>query len=199
MADAEAAVKSLSGLLNGITKQVYYNNPDITEELLKNELYPEVSQDEFSALLEKMRGLLKSIASADMDQAQLEAFLTAQTKRRQGGSGLSSEQAAVLSRFWKSHRSKVREALLNQSRWEPALRGLSWRVDVQAAHGRGDTAPSGAVALVELELGRSGESSEFVCLEMDETKVNLVLKKMADIQQSIDRIVHRSPQKSEEA
>ncbi|KAK7929755.1 hypothetical protein WMY93_006150 [Mugilogobius chulae] len=163
MADADAA-KSLSGLLNGITQKVYYNNPEITEELLKSELYPEMSQDEFTALHGKMRGLLKSIASADMDQGQLDAFLTAQTKRRQGGAGLSSEQAVVLTRFWKTHRPKVREALLNQSRWEPALR-----------------------------------SSEFVCLEMDEAKVNLLLKQMGDIQQSIDRIVHRSPQKSEEA
>uniref|UniRef100_A0A8C6U333 Copper metabolism (Murr1) domain containing 1 n=1 Tax=Neogobius melanostomus TaxID=47308 RepID=A0A8C6U333_9GOBI len=159
MAEADAA-KSLSGLLNGIAQKVYHNNPEITEELLKNELYPEMSQDEFSVLHEKMKGLIKSIASADMDQGQLDAFLTAQTKRLQGGAGLSSEQAAVLTRFWKSHR------------WEPALRGMSWRVDVQA-----------------LELGRMGESSEFVCLEMDEAKVNLLLKKMGDIQQSIDRIV----------
>ncbi|XP_072318972.1 COMM domain-containing protein 1 [Eucyclogobius newberryi] len=196
MADVDAA-KSLSGLLNGITQNVYYNNPEITEELLKNELYPEVSADEFSALHEKMRALLKAIASADMDQGQLDAFLTAQTKRRQGGPGLSSEQAAALTRFWKSHRPKVREALLSQSRWEPALRGLSWRVDVQAAHGRGDQ--SGAVALVELELGRAGESAEFVCLEMDESKVNHLLKKMGDIQQNIERIIHRSPQKPDQA
>lgn len=197
MADADAA-KSLSGLLNGIAQKVYYNNPDITEELLKNELYPEMSQDEFRALHEKMKGLIKSIASADMDQAQLEAFLTAQTKRRQGGAGLSSEQAALLTRFWKSQRPKVREALLSQSRWEPTLRGLSWRVDVQAADSKGDTSSSSALALVELELGRTGESSEFVCLEMDEAKVNLLLKKMADIQQSIERTVQKPAQKPEE-
>lgn len=36
------------------------------------------------------------------------------------------------------------------------------------------------------------QSSEFVCLEFDEQKVNLVLKKMAELQESIDSIVHRS-------
>lgn len=36
------------------------------------------------------------------------------------------------------------------------------------------------------------QDSDFVCLELDEAKVNQVLKKMADIQQSIDGIVHRS-------
>ncbi|XP_069024188.1 COMM domain-containing protein 1 [Embiotoca jacksoni] len=190
MADVEAT-KSLSGLLNGIAQKVYYSNGEITEELLKDELYPELSQDEFTALHEKMRGLLKSIATADMDLAQLEIFLTAQT-RKQGGGGVSAEQAAALSRFWKSQRVRVRESLLAQSHWEPGLRGLSWRVDLQTAAGRGDAAQSGPVALMELELGRAGQDSEFVCLEFDEAKVNQVLKKMADIQKSIDRIVQRS-------
>ncbi|KAI3353567.1 hypothetical protein L3Q82_020087 [Scortum barcoo] len=190
MADAEAA-KCLSGLLNGIAQKVYYNNTEITEELLKSELYPELSQEEFTALQEKMSGLLKSIAAADMDHAQLEAFLTAQT-RRQGGGGVTAEQAAALSRFWKSQRARVRESLLAQSRWEPGLRGLSWRVDLQTAAARGEGAHSGPVALMELELGRAGQDSEFVCLEFDEAKVNLVLKKMADIQKSIDSIVHRT-------
>lgn len=58
MADAEA-VKALSGLLNGIAQRVYYGNSEITEELLKDELYPGVPQEEFRALYDKMRGLLK--------------------------------------------------------------------------------------------------------------------------------------------
>lgn len=58
MADVDAT-KSLSGLLNGIAQKVYYNNSEITEELLKNELYPELPQEEFNALHEKMKGLLK--------------------------------------------------------------------------------------------------------------------------------------------
>ncbi|KAG7492878.1 hypothetical protein MATL_G00018890 [Megalops atlanticus] len=189
MADVDSS-KSLSGLLNGIAQKVYHNNPEITEELLKNELYPDLSQEEFHALHEKMKGLLKSIASADMDQAQLEAFLTAQT-RKQGSGGVSGEQAAALSKFWKSQRARVRESLLGQSRWEPALRGLSWRVDLQTSASRGEPVNT-PVAVVEVELGRTGEESEFVCMEFDEAKVNQVLKKMAEIQQSIDSIVQRS-------
>lgn len=58
MADAEAT-KALSGLLNGIAQKVYYNNSDITEELLNTELFPELARDQFTALHDKMRGLLK--------------------------------------------------------------------------------------------------------------------------------------------
>lgn len=90
-----------------------------------------------------------------MDQAQLEAFLTAQT-RKQGTGGVSAEQAAALSRFWKSHWARVRESLLGQSRWEPGLKGLTWRVDLQTSASRGG-AVNIPVALVELELGRAGE------------------------------------------
>ncbi|XP_026160050.1 COMM domain-containing protein 1 [Mastacembelus armatus] len=190
MADVEAA-KSLSGLLNGIAQHVYYNNSDVTEELLRVQLFPDLPRDQFTALHEKMKGLVKSIATADMDHAQLEAFLTAQTKK-QGGAGLSSEQAAALTRFWKSQRVRVRESLLAQSRWEPGLRGLSWRVDLQTAASQGGAVHSGPVALMELELGRAGQESEFVCLEFDEAAVNQALKKMAEIQESIDRIVHRT-------
>lgn len=90
-----------------------------------------------------------------MDQAQLDAFLTAQM-RKHGGGGMTSEQAAALARFWKGHRARVRESLLARSHWEPGLRGLSWRVDLQTATSRGQ-ASSSPVALVELELGRNGQ------------------------------------------
>lgn len=36
------------------------------------------------------------------------------------------------------------------------------------------------------------QDSEFVCLEFDDVKINQVLKKMAEIQESIDSIVHHS-------
>ncbi|KAG8014523.1 N-acetyllactosaminide beta-1 [Nibea albiflora] len=172
MADVEAT-KSLSGLLNGIAQKVYYNNSEITEELLKNELYPDLPQEEFKALHEKMKGLVKSIATADMDHAQLEAFLTAQT-RRQGGGGVNAEQAAALSRFWKSQRVRVRESLLSQSRWEPSLRGVSWRVDLQTAASRGDAAQSGPVALMELELGRAGQMRRGGNMPVSRRKVSVL-------------------------
>lgn len=40
-------------------------------------------------------------------------------------------------------------------------------------------------------LSALSQESEFLCLEFDEAKVNQMLKKMADIQESIDGIVHR--------
>lgn len=58
MADAEAA-RSLSGLLNGVAQKVYFGKAEITEELLKEQLFPELSPEDFRALYERMSGLLK--------------------------------------------------------------------------------------------------------------------------------------------
>ncbi|VTJ75891.1 Hypothetical predicted protein [Marmota monax] len=89
-----------------------------------------------------------------MDFNQLEAFLTAQTKKQ---GGITSDQAAVISKFWKSHKTKIRESLMNQSRWDNGLRGLSWRVDAksQSRHSSQIHTP---VAIIELEFGKSGQT-----------------------------------------
>ncbi|KAB0356528.1 hypothetical protein FD754_000684 [Muntiacus muntjak] len=115
-----------------------------------------------------------SIASADMDFNQLEAFLTAQTKKQ---GGITPEQAAVISKFWKSHKTKIRESLMNQSRWDSGLRGLSWRVDgkSQSRHSAQIHTP---VAIMELEIGKSGQKticcgiiSHFSCVQFFATLV----------------------------
>uniref|UniRef100_A0A9L0IUW8 COMM domain-containing protein 1 n=1 Tax=Equus asinus TaxID=9793 RepID=A0A9L0IUW8_EQUAS len=176
MAGELESCKSLSGLLSGLAQDAFYGHPGITEELLRSQLYPDVPIEEFRPFQAKMRGILKSIASADMDFNQLEAFLTAQTKKQ---GGITSDQAAVISKFWKSHKTKIRESLMNQSRWDSGLRGLSWRVDgkSQSRHSAEIHTP---VAIMELEIGKSGQESEFLCLEFDEIKVNQVLKKLSE-------------------
>lgn len=58
MAEVEAA-KALSELLNGIAQKEFFNNADVTEELLQTELFPEMPQEEFTTLHSKMRSLLK--------------------------------------------------------------------------------------------------------------------------------------------
>ncbi|XP_003467533.1 COMM domain-containing protein 1 [Cavia porcellus] len=177
--------KCLSGLLSGLAQDAFHGHPGITEELLRSQLYPEVSPEEFRPFLAKMKGILKSIASADMDFNQLEAFLTAQTKKQ---GGITSDQAAVISKFWKSHKTKIRESLVNQSRWENELRGLSWRVDgrSQSRHSAQIQTP---VAIIELEFGKHGQESEFLCLEFDEVKVNQILKKLSEVEENINTLM----------
>lgn len=116
------------GLLSGLAQRLYYGNSDATDELLKSELYPSASDAEFSKLVTRATTVLKTLAASNMDWTQLEAFLTSQTKRQEGG--LTKEQAECTSRFWKSHRARVRASVVAQSRWNPGLESCSWRVDL---------------------------------------------------------------------
>ena len=59
MAAELEASKSLSGLLSGLAQDTFYGHPGITEELLRSQLYPEVSPEEFRPFLAKMKGILK--------------------------------------------------------------------------------------------------------------------------------------------
>ncbi|KAM8945461.1 COMM domain-containing protein 1 [Pelodytes ibericus] len=183
MADADSA-KPLSGLLNGIAQSRYYGNKDITEDLLKRELYPDLPHDQFKALLEKMVGIVKSIVSADMDLNQMEAFLTAQTKKQ---GGITADQAAVIAKFWKNHKRKIRESMVNQTRWENTMKGMKWRIDLKSQSRHTDQVNT-PVAIVEMEIGKNGKESEFLCLEFSELKISQLLKRLAEVEESISSL-----------
>ena len=51
--------KTFLALLNGIAKRTYYGESDITDELLKSELYDAISPEEFNLLLNRATGIIK--------------------------------------------------------------------------------------------------------------------------------------------
>ncbi|KAM6460165.1 COMM domain-containing protein 1 [Liasis olivaceus] len=182
------AAKPLLGLLNGIAQAIYYGNTEITEELLREQLYPEMASQEFGVLFAKMKGIVKSIASADMDSNQLEAFLTAQTKKP---GGITTDHATVIAKFWKNQRAKIHESLINQSKWENSLKSISWRVDLKTQSRHVDQMNS-PVAIVEMELEKNGQESELLTVEFDEIELNEMLKKLSEIEDSIISLTQAS-------
>lgn len=53
--------KSFSNLITGIIRQDYYDDSSITDEILKSELYENVSESEFKALANKVRAIIRVI------------------------------------------------------------------------------------------------------------------------------------------
>lgn len=47
------------------------------------------------------------------------------------GDALSDGQGQMVTKFWKSQRSKIYQALAKQTCWQDKLTGVSWRVDVK--------------------------------------------------------------------
>ena len=51
--------KMFNALLNGIIRHDYYNETDITDQFLQQELYADLNEDDFQAMADKSRKILK--------------------------------------------------------------------------------------------------------------------------------------------
>ncbi|ESP02278.1 hypothetical protein LOTGIDRAFT_138684 [Lottia gigantea] len=175
--------KNLSALLNGLTKRNYYGEEELTDEFLKNELYPDLEEDEFKNLVNRCLHLMKNMVSADMDMTQLEIFLTAQMKRREGA--LTEQQANAYRKFWKTHKTKIHDKIVEQTMWGNTLKKVSWRIDLKSQGRRSDdiNTPS---AIMELQIAEHQNKDQVVRFEMDEQKLKSVLQSMEEIEEQID-------------
>ncbi|KAG8443952.1 hypothetical protein GDO86_009226 [Hymenochirus boettgeri] len=116
-----------------------------------------------------------------MDINQMDAFLTAQTKKQ---GGITAEQAAVIAKFWKNHKTKIKENMITQTRWENSLKGMNWRIDLksQSSLPNQENAP---VAIVEMEIGKNDKESDFLYLEFNETKINHMIKQLTAVEEQL--------------
>ncbi|ELT88123.1 hypothetical protein CAPTEDRAFT_113876 [Capitella teleta] len=149
------------GLLNGLARHYYYGDKDITPEYLKSELYQSMNDEEFQHLLTKSRGIIKSMASSDMDSKQSETFLASQVKKKD--SNFSESQAKVMLKFWRNHKDRVHESLAQRCIWSDKLKNLSWRIDIQSK-GKHVEQINVPTAIVELQLeNNTQEEMSEVC------------------------------------
>ncbi|KAK0040983.1 COMM domain-containing protein 1 [Biomphalaria pfeifferi] len=181
--------KRFLALLNGISRRNYFGHSELTDDFLKQEIYPDASEEDFCRICSRVAGLLKSLVSADMDMIQLEVFLTAQMKRKEGT--LSEEQAASLRKFWKTNKQKIHDSIVSQTMWGNSLQKISWRVDLksQSRHAEHINTPT---AIMELHIADNLSTSkvpEVVRLELDETKLSAMLLNMKDIDDQINKLI----------
>jgi len=157
----------------------------MTNDLLKAELFPDTPAEEFANLIQKVRGILKSMASTDMDQTQAEAFLTSQTKKRDGG--ITEDLAKAFVKFWKLHKTRIHDCLIDECTWNHRLKGLSWRVDEKSRTRLVDqlNVPS---AIVEMQLENRivpNSKVEVVRFEIDEKRISDMIKNLNDVEELI--------------
>ncbi|XP_050405916.1 COMM domain-containing protein 1 [Patella vulgata] len=179
--------KSLSALLNGLTRRIYYGEEELTDEFLKNEIYPNLTEEEFEHLVNRTIHLMKNMVSADMDMTQLEMFLTAQMKKREGA--MTEQQANIYRKFWKTHKTKIHDKIVAQTMWGNTLQKVSWRIDLKSQARRSEDINTSS-AIMELQIGEhqnKDKLTEVVRFEMDEDKLKDVLKSMQEIEEQIDQ------------
>lgn len=174
-----------TGLLNGIAKRDYFGSTEITDEFLKNELYPNLSDEEFNAIYSKFSHLLKNIISTNMDFNQLEAFLTSQTKKQ---GGLTEVQAAAFSKFWKNNKTKIHNVMVTRTTFGKTLKNVSWRIDLKAQAKKLDQINT-PTAIVELQLANRSKpenGNEVVRFEMDEEQLVSLTKSLEEIEECLN-------------
>lgn len=162
------ADKNVVGLLNGLARRNFFSESDITDEFLHQELFPDLSQEQFAAMLKKFDSLMRNLVSADMDFNQLEALLTSQMKKKEGA--LTQEQAAAFMKFWKSQKSKIHDVVVQKCCWNNHLKGLGWRVDVKT-QARSVQQLNTPVAIVEMQIeSRNSEKKVLNWLDVTSSK-----------------------------
>nr|XP_022330295.1 COMM domain-containing protein 1-like [Crassostrea virginica] len=179
-----ANTKNISALLTGLAKRNYYNEFEYTDDFLKSQIFPDLSDDEYASLLKRCSTYVKNIVSADMDFNQLEAFLTSQMKRREGA--MTEDEASAYRKFWKVHKNKIHDTLVSKTNWNNTLKKVSWRIDVKSQSKTTENLNEPS-AIVELQIGNPQESKEtdVVQFEMDENRLAFVLQNMKDIEDQI--------------
>lgn len=166
---------------------MYFRNTEFTDNVLKEQIYPDMSEEDFDLLRSKTVGLLKSLVSADMDMTQLEAFLTAQMKRKEGA--LTEQQAAALRKFWKANKVKIHDSIVLQTMWGNSLQKVLWRVDLKSQT-RNAEQINIPTAIMELHLSDNldlSKASEVVRFELNESKLSSVLQGMQEIETQINK------------
>ena len=51
--------RNCGALMNGLIRQLFYGDKEITSEFLQNEIFPNLKEDDFNILQNKYKGLLK--------------------------------------------------------------------------------------------------------------------------------------------
>lgn len=120
--------KKIIALLNGIVKRDYYGDVDISNDFLKEQLFPDLSDDDFQSVLTQYEMILKNMIYSDMDLNQLEAFLTSLIRRKQNQ--ISDEHKSAIVRFWKSNKQKLHSLIMKEASFNNSLKTFKWRIDL---------------------------------------------------------------------
>lgn len=110
--------KTLLAFLNGLSRRQYFGEDQFSDQFLREEVLGNIAVDgeviytliivnfvwvyilfltEYMGLLKRFQTIIGTMASADMDFAQLDAFLTSQMKKRQVFSNLHNTVLIVSS------------------------------------------------------------------------------------------------------
>ncbi|XP_065673394.1 COMM domain-containing protein 1 [Hydra vulgaris] len=177
------SAKNFAALFNGITRQIIFEDAEITDEFLKEQLYPEITQEEFEVLLSKCKTWLQNISYFNMDFKQLEAFLKSQMTRNK--ENLTEDQVTAILKYWKSNKDKVQATLLSRTKWEDRFRMLKWQIDLGYKKNK---EIDNSKAVFQLGLTKCNGTEEELEFEVNSESLNNMISQVEKVHAKIDSL-----------
>ena len=87
-----------------------------------------------------------------MSLNQLDAYLLAQTKRR--NAPLIEEQANSVRKFWKENQTDIHRHITDKTVWENTIQKISWRVDMKT-HSQNKNKVNCPSLIIEMAINNS--------------------------------------------
>ncbi|GAB6026054.1 Copper metabolism (Murr1) domain containing 1 [Chamberlinius hualienensis] len=181
---------ALLNLLHAISQLQVFDNHDMTTKCIKSEIYPQLPDDEFNQIYNKIGYILKTISTAKMDLSQLQAFLTSRVKHREPAHRISDEQAKVIAKFWKSQSQKILESLAKRTQFNPALKDFNWRIDITNSS-QALQPKNTAVVVLQMNLEDYSATTQSLEVEMDGKCMTKLFTSIKEIDNQIKSFVQK--------
>jgi len=183
MSDADNMVNLVSGLI-GVD---YYNDRSINDVVLKAQLRTVSTDEVFNDLVSRLRSVIRSMASSDMDLKQAETFLISQTRKHEGG--ITEDQSKAVQNCWKLHRHRIHESLVEGCIWNSRLRDVSWRIDIKSQF-RNVEQVNTSTAIIEVKLENFDlyhQGLEVIRFEIDDDRLAKMHHVLLEIEEQIKK------------
>eukprot|EP00039_Didymoeca_costata_P005738 m.84021 g.84021 ORF g.84021 m.84021 type:complete len:180 (-) comp12951_c0_seq2:2303-2842(-) len=172
--------KQVSSLVGGLSRRLFENDADMTDEFLKEQLFTD-NADAFEPLVAQIIPILEHAAAEDMDLQKLESYLSDKVTKKE----IPESVAVAVQKLWKKDRVKIHDNLVKKTSWEDKFGGMSWRLDVltksRFIEELGD--PAG---IVEIKIEKADNAGNDVCrFEMDAKELDKVVAEVEKVEEFI--------------
>ena len=178
--------KKILGLLNGLSKRDFYGDEGMTDAFLKEQLFPDVDDENFQNILRQYDGILNNMVYSDMDSKQLDAYLVSLINKKENS--ITVEQMGEILKFWNSNRQKLHLLMVEKSTFNSTLKSFKWRVDIDYKDNTQSCEPK-----VIFEIGVKSQpgcvAEESFVFESSADSLERMIKHTDDIEGAISKIL----------
>merc|ERR1711973_458038 len=169
---------------NGLAKRDYYADTGVTTPFLKEQLFPDLSEEDFEVTLKQYEGILNNMVYSDMDVNQLQAYLTSLINKKQNS--ITEEQKEAIVKFWNNNKQKLHQLMVDKCTFNNTMTSFKWRVDIDYKDNTQTSEPK-----VIFDIGvqnHAGVALKDIMFESNAETLDEMIKNTEKIEEAISQI-----------